>query len=80
MIRYNMLYSMLINTYIVRQDFYSDSEYLVLQLLGELMLSAVKCPKCGNEIFKPCKVLKNSTFCLEAYECDKCNQKFKVSK
>ena len=42
------------------------------------MLSAVKCPSCGNEISKLCKALKNSIFCLEAYECNECHNKFKV--
>jgi len=36
------------------------------------------CVKCGNAISKPAKAIKNQTFTIEAYECNKCGNKFKV--
>ena len=40
----------------------------------------VKCPKCHKEILKPHKSLKNWFFHIEAYTCDECDRRFKVSK
>jgi len=37
------------------------------------------CPSCGKELNKPCKVLKNHCFTLEAYNCDKCHHHFRVT-
>lgn len=44
------------------------------------MMPATKCPKCNNSIaVKPTRVLKNQVFTIEAYECDRCHSKFKVT-
>lgn len=48
---------------------------------AKTMISTVKCPRCSNELdVKPTKILENNVFTIEAYECDKCHNKFKVFK
>jgi len=37
-----------------------------------------KCPKCGQDVEKPVRALRNRFFFVEAYECKKCNSQFKV--
>jgi hypothetical protein len=39
----------------------------------------VICPKCGAEVKKPDKSLKNPVFHIEAYTCKTCKLNFKVT-
>jgi len=39
----------------------------------------VKCPNCQKELSKPEKTLKNCVFQVDAYSCDACGNKFKVT-
>jgi hydrogenase maturation factor HypF (carbamoyltransferase family) len=38
-----------------------------------------KCPKCGKEVVKPERALANKFFHIEAYVCDECGTRFKVT-
>jgi hydrogenase maturation factor HypF (carbamoyltransferase family) len=38
-----------------------------------------KCPKCGKEVAKPKRALANNFFHIEAYACDECGTRFKVT-
>ncbi len=50
---------------------------LYFNILLRMALMA-KCNKCGKEIYKPIRILKNHIFNIEAYYCDECNLNFKV--
>jgi len=39
----------------------------------------VHCPNSGKEISKPSKELKNNSFTIQAYNCEKCHHNFKVT-
>ena len=38
----------------------------------------VKCPSCGIEVDKPLQILKNDSFNVETYECNKCHDRFEI--
>jgi len=37
------------------------------------------CPSCGKEVSKPSRELKNHSFTIQAYSCEKCHHNFKVT-
>jgi transposase-like protein len=37
------------------------------------------CPNCGKEVEKPSRELKNYSFIIQAYNCEKCHHNFKVT-
>jgi transposase-like protein len=37
------------------------------------------CPSCGKEIGKPSRELKNYSFTIQAFYCEKCHHDFKVT-
>jgi len=39
----------------------------------------VHCPSCGKEVNKPLRELKNYSFTIQAYNCEKCHHNFKVT-
>jgi transposase-like protein len=39
----------------------------------------VHCPNCGKEVEKPARELKNHSFTIQSYICEKCHHNFKVT-
>lgn len=45
------------------------------------MIPTVECPKCRNRITSsPVRILSNSVFSIEAYECVVCGNKVKITR
>jgi hypothetical protein len=50
--------------------------YFELDLIGDVLLA--HCHSCGKEVEKPSRILKNYSFTIQAFNCEKCHHNFKV--